>query len=200
MSKRPGLLALLPIAILLLIALAPSARSAGPAEAIAKPAPVAKASVTHSALKATTFKVGAFLVNMAVFSAGTGSLVGGTVLTVFNVSKSWALFTANDYLWDKYDPSNENTNSAKSFNPKQSFWRTTLKFMTYKPVDTAIKFASLYLWTGSASVMLIYGSTSAILNTGVFYVNNVAWDAFDWWTSPASSGMLAPHRKQVALQ
>ena len=133
--------------------------------------------------------------NLAIFSYGTGGLVGGGILTVFNVSKSWGLFTANDYLWDKYFPSDKNQDSSKAFDAKQSFWRTTGKFLTYKPVDTAIKFASIYLYTGSAAVMLVYGTASAVTNTGVFYVNDFAWNLYDWSQAPASGG---PNRDTMA--
>lgn len=150
--------------------------------------PPATGSLTHSAFKATTFKIAAFVSNLAIFSYGTGGLVGGGILTVFNVSKSWGLFTANDYLWDKYFPSDKNQDFSKAFDAKQSFWRTTGKFLTYKPVDTAIKFASIYLYTGSAAVMLVYGTASAVTNTGVFYVNDFAWNLYDWSQAPASGG------------
>lgn len=178
------------------------ARSAEPSEVTADPAHSAApdATLTHAAAKATTFKLGAFLVNMVVFSAGTGSVVGGTVLTVFNVSKSWALFTANDYLWDTYLPTDANKDSSKSFDAKESFWRNTGKFLTYKPVDTAIKFASIYLYTGSAGVMLVYGSASSILNTGVFYANNFGWDLYDWWRSPAEPIKDTGARPKLALE
>jgi uncharacterized membrane protein len=159
------------------------------------------ASLSHSAVKATTFKVATVVTNLAIFSAGTGSVVGGTLLTAFNVSKSWALFTANDYAWDTWFPSNANKDAGKEFNVKDSFWRTTGKFLTYKPVDTAVKFASIYLYTGSAAVMLVYGTASAVMNTGVFYANDVAWDYYEWWTSPTTpSGRLpsAPHKQLAA--
>ena len=197
---QPGRLPVLAIAIFAFIAVSSPARSAGPEAAPAK-APGADASLTHAAGKATTFKLGAFVVNMVVFSAGTGSVVGGTLLTVFNVSKSWGLFTANDYLWDRYFPTESNKDSSKSFDAKASFWRNTGKFLTYKPVDTAIKFASIFLYTGSASVMLVYGTASSVLNTGVFYVNDLAWDYYDWWMSPAKAQeMLAPAQKRLAAQ
>ena len=184
-------------------AFAPLARSAEPSEVATAPAAPIKpdASLTHSAAKATTFKTGAFLVNMVVFSAGTGSVVGGTLLTVFNVSKSWALFAANDYAWDSWFPTDANKDSAKSFDARQSFWRTTGKFLTYKPVDTAIKFASIYLYTGSAGVMLIYGTASSVLNTGVFYANDFGWDLYDWWRSPAEVNDGVPgSRKRLAME
>jgi uncharacterized membrane protein len=149
-----------------------------------------KASVTHSAAKATTFKLAATATNMVIFSVGTGGLVGGGILTVFNVSKSWGLFAANDYLWDKYFPSDKNLDANQSFDAKASFWRTTGKFLTYKPVDTAIKFASIYLYTGSAAAMLVYGTASSVVNTGVFYANDFAWDLYDWSQSPGSADPL----------
>jgi uncharacterized membrane protein len=145
------------------------------------------ASVTHSAAKATTFKLAATATNMVIFSVGTGGLVGGGILTVFNVSKSWGLFAANDYLWDKYFPSNKNHDANQSFDANASFWRTTGKFLTYKPVDTAIKFASIYLYTGSAAAMLVYGTASSVVNTGVFYANDFAWDFYDWSQSSGSA-------------
>jgi uncharacterized membrane protein len=157
--------------------------------------PPASGSLTHSATKATTFKIATVLTNLAIFSVGTGGLVGGGILTVFNVSKSWGLFTANDYLWDKYVPTDKNQDSSKAFDGKASFWRTTGKFLTYKPVDTAIKFASIYIYTGSAAVMLVYGTASSVLNTGVFYANDFAWDLYDWSQSPAS---VSPSQDNVA--
>jgi uncharacterized membrane protein len=200
MSNRPGRWSFLTVAIFVIFAIASPARSAGPEDAPAK-APGSDASLTHAAAKATTFKMGAFAVNMVVFSAGTGSVVGGTLLTIFNVSKSWGLFTANDYLWDRYFPTEANKDSGQSFDAKASFWRNTGKFLTYKPVDTIIKFASIYLYTGSAAVMLVYGSASSILNTGVFYGNNFAWDLYDWWSSPAAwRETPGPAQKRLALQ
>jgi len=186
-------------AVSLLLAFVP-AHAASLADTAPGPAPQgtvppATGSLTHSAFKATTFKIAAFVSNLAIFSYGTGGLVGGGILTLFNVSKSWGLFTANDYLWDKYFPSDKNQDSSQAFDAKQSFWRTTGKFLTYKPVDTAIKFASIYLYTGSAAVMLVYGTTSAVMNTGVFYVNDFGWNLYDWSQAPAAGG---PNRDTMA--
>jgi len=167
----------------------------GPGSAPQSEVPPAGGSLTHSAMKATTFKIAATVSNLAIFSFGTGGIVGGGILTAFNVSKSWGLFTANDYLWDKYFPSDKNQDSSQAFDAKQSFWRTTGKFLTYKPVDTAIKFASIYLYTGSAAVMLVYGTASSVTNTAVFYVNDFAWNLYDWSQAPASG---SPNRGTMA--
>ena len=152
------------------------------AEPEAKP-PEAK--LVHSASKATTFKLATIATNMAIFSLGTGSIFGGGLLTAFNVSKSWLLFTANDYAWDTYFPTQSNTDSTQAFSVQQSFWRTTGKFLTYKPVDTVIKFASIYLYTASVPTMVVYGTASSVVNSGVFYANDFAWNLYDWWHSPA---------------
>ena len=160
----------------------------------------APGTLTHSAAKATTFKVATVVTNLAIFSVGTGSIVGGGLLTAFNVSKSWLLFTANDYAWDTYLPTQSNTDSGQAFDVKQSFWRTTGKFLTYKPVDTAIKFASIYLYTASAATMIVYGTASSVVNTGVFYVNDFAWNVYDWWNSPAQGENLPnPAQPHVTL-
>jgi uncharacterized membrane protein len=175
----------------LLVPFAP-ARGAPLADTVPGPIPQSElptdhGSLTHSATKATTFKIATIVSNLAIFSYGTGGIVGGGILTAFNVSKSWGLFTANDYLWDKYFPADKNQDSGQAFDTKASFWRTSGKFLTYKPVDTAIKFASIYLYTGSAAVMLVYGTASSVVNTGVFYVNDFAWNLYDWSQAPASS-------------
>ena len=155
-------------------------------------APPADGSLTHSAVKATTFKIATTMTGLAIFSYGTGSVVGGGLLTAFNVSKGWLLFTVNDYAWDKYAPTTVNKNSEQAFDVSASVWRNTLKFITYKSVETAIKFASIYVYTGSVSAMFLLGSVSAIANTGVYYANNLLWDWHDWSNSPPPVAPAAP--------
>jgi hypothetical protein len=87
------------------------------------------------------------------------------LLTAFNVTRSWLLYTANDYAWDTYAPLPKPTGPVESFDAKASAWRTTEKFLTYKPVDTAVKFASIYLWTGSLPAMVVLGTASSVANT-----------------------------------
>jgi uncharacterized membrane protein len=144
-----------------------------------------EASLTTSATKATTFKIATVVTNMVIFSTGTASLAGGTLLTAFNVTKSWLLYTVNDYAWDTYAPLDKKPAGASTdFDASASAWRTTEKFLTYKPVDTAIKFASIYLWTGSVPAMVVLGTASSVANTVIFYANNFAWDLYDWSRAP----------------
>lgn len=67
-------------------------------------APTNSASLTHSALKATTFKVGSMATDLAILSYAAGGIVGGAALTTFMLGSSWLIYTANDYLWDSYAP------------------------------------------------------------------------------------------------
>jgi uncharacterized membrane protein len=150
------------------------------------------ASLTSSAAKATTFKIATVVTNMVIFSAGTASLAGGTLLTAFNVTKSWLLYTANDYAWDAYAPLEKKPEGAsEGFDASASAWRTTEKFLTYKPVDTAIKFASIYLWTESVPAMVIMGTASSVANSAIFYANNFAWDLYDWSRAPPALATVA---------
>ena len=63
---------------------------------------VQESSLGHSALKATTFKVGSTIVNLVLLSRAADGIVGGAALTAFMTVSSWAIYTANDYLWDSY--------------------------------------------------------------------------------------------------
>jgi uncharacterized membrane protein len=162
-----------------------SAPAIAPPERAAQVPPKADGSLTHSAAKATTFKIGTTITGLAIFSYGTSSVLGGGLLTAFNVSKGWLLYTVNDYAWDKYSPADATPASAETFDVSASLRRNTLKFITYKSVDTTIKFASIYLYTGSLVAMFWLGSVSAIANTGVYYANNLIWDWHDWAQSPA---------------
>jgi hypothetical protein len=67
-------------------------------------APPRDASLGHSALKATTFKIGTTAVNFAIFSYAAGGMTAGATLSLVVLGASWTLYTVNDYLWDRYDP------------------------------------------------------------------------------------------------
>jgi hypothetical protein len=67
---------------------------------------------------------------------------------------------------------------------KESAWRATEKWLTYKPVVVAFNFGAIYAWTGSVSAMLVLGTVTAVANTGVFYANNMGWDVYEWWNTP----------------
>ena len=170
------------------IAPAPSP-PAGSEAAPADSQPAGGASLLLSASKATTYKIGTALTNMLVFSAGTG-LVGGTVLTAFTTAQTWLIYTANDYFWDKYSPRQART--GENFDVKESAWRSTEKFLTAKPLIVAIKLASIYAWTGSLAVTLVAGTVSTVATTGVFYVNNMGWDFYEWSQRPAGPAPAAP--------
>ncbi len=137
------------------------------------------ASLSHSALKATTFKAGTVMTNIAVLSYATGGLAGGAALTAFITASAWTLYTANDYLWDTYSPPPE----KQEFDARADAWRNTEKYLTYKPVIASIKLGSLYLYTGSAAVVAVFGTASILTNTVVFYANNMAWDWYDWYSA-----------------
>lgn len=160
---------------------------AAPALAQTAPAPhgapaAESASLTHSALKATTFKVGSTITNIAVLSYATGDFVAGTGLAAFMLGASWLTYTANDYLWDKYSPPPVKQTEDQGFDATADVWRNTGKYFTYKPVIASVKLTSLYLYTGSAAIAGVFGTATVLINTGVFYANNMAWDWYDWYS------------------
>jgi len=150
------------------------------------------ASLSHSALKATTFKVGTALSNLSILSYAVGGGVGGAAYTAFITGTSWAIYTANDYLWDRYSPMKQGT--TQPFDAAADVWRNTGKYLTYKPVIATVKLATLYLYTGSPAVALIFGTASIVANTGVFYANNMGWDYYDWYaaTTPTVPAEVKP--------
>jgi uncharacterized membrane protein len=143
----------------------------------------ASASLTHSALKATTFKIGSTATNLGILSYAAGGIVGGAGLTAFMLGSSWLLYTANDYLWDAYAPPPVKQTEDQGFDATADVWRNTEKFATYKPVIASVKFAALYAYTSSATIAAVFGTASVLTNTAVFYLNNVAWDAYDWYAA-----------------
>lgn len=177
MAMRPALLA----------GVVASGLSIGSAVAQTAPAPstspAKEPSLTHSALKATTFKVGSTITNVTLLSYAAGGLVGGVALSTFMLAASWTIYTANDYLWDTYSPPPVKQEANELFDTSSDVWRNTWKFVTYKPVIASIKLASLYVYTSSATIALVFGTASVLTNTAVFYVNNVAWDAYDWYAA-----------------
>lgn len=152
--------------------------------ALAQPAPsphaTDQASLSHSALKATTFKAGTVVANLAILSYATGGLAGGAALTTFITASAWVFYTANDYLWDTYSPPPARENTNQAFDATADAWRNTEKYLTYKPVIASVKLGSLYLYTGSVAAMTVFGTASVLTNTAVFYANNMAWDWYNW--------------------
>jgi uncharacterized membrane protein len=151
------------------------------------------ASLSHSALKATTFKIGSTAANLAVLSYAAGGVVGGATLAGFMLASSWVLYTVNDYVWDRVDPPLAKQSADQPFDPSAEVWSTTKKFLTFKPLIATVKLAALYLYTGSASVTLVFGTAAILTNTGVFYLNNIAWDWYDWYmASPPATAAARP--------
>jgi uncharacterized membrane protein len=143
---------------------------------------VPTASFAHSGLRTVTYEFGNTLNNFVFLSAGVGGVAGGALLTVFNTLQSWTVYTTNDYFWEKFYP--RQASSTDSFDPRQSFWRTTLKYMTGKPIVASIKIAAIYVYTGSAAVALAYGTAATMGASVVFFANNVAWDFYDQTIAP----------------
>ncbi len=154
-------------------------------------APGNNASLTHSALKATTFKVGSTATNLAILSYAAGGIVGGAALTTFMLGASLVLYTANDYAWDSYAPPPTKQTEQQAFDATADVWRNTGKFVTYKPMIASIKLAALYAYTGSAGVTAVFGTASIFTNTVVFYANNMAWDFYDWYAAPPALATAA---------
>jgi len=98
---------------------------------------------------------------------------------------SWVVYTTNDYMWDSYAPPTTKQSQDEAFDATADVWRNTGKYLTFKPVVASLKLASLYLWTGSAAIAATFGTAAIMTNTVVFYVNNVAWDWYDWYSAPA---------------
>ena len=145
-------------------------------------APETGISLSHSALKAITYKIGTTVSNVTILSVATGSLVAGSALTAFVTTASLAIYTVNDYLWDKHVPPPAKTEQHHSFDLKDEFWRTTNKFATWTATILwvkAIKAASLYAYTGSSTTTVAAVAAGTLVAAGLFYANNFAWDYYD---------------------
>ena len=152
-------------------------------------------SVSHSVLKAITYKVTTTTVGLTIYSVAAGGVAAGAALEAFGLVASMAVYTANDYLWTSNVPPPVKQDESQSLNVKDEFWKTTKKYLTYR-VSTiwikAIKMAALYAYTGSAATTLVAGSAASLLAAGVFYANNMAWDYYDFDTAPPSQAAPPP--------
>jgi uncharacterized membrane protein len=157
---------------------------AGPAmgQQAQQPAPAPpRASLAHSGLKTMTYEVGNTINNFIFLSAATGGLASGGLLTAFNTAQSLTVYTVNDFLWERAFPPPP---PGEPFDAQASLWRTTLKYMTGKPVVASIKILAIYAYTGVATTAIAYGLAATTGASVVFFANNLAWDYYDQVWAP----------------
>jgi uncharacterized membrane protein len=169
-----------------------SADLAGPPLAQTQ-APAVKTSFAHSGLKTATYEIGNAIDNFVFLTAGAGGLAGGLLLTSFNTVQSWTVYTTNDFIWQKVYPPEAPKDGSDTFDMKQSAWRTTLKYMTGKPVVASIKIAALYVYTGSVATAFGFGLAATAGASVIFFANNLIWDYVD---QPAAAGAPVPAGSQ----
>ena len=63
-----------------------------------------------------------------------------------------------------------------------SLSRNTAKYLTVKPLFTAMNLGTLYWWTGSAATTAVTGGVIVVGLPLAFYLNNTLWDWYDWRT------------------
>jgi hypothetical protein len=164
----------------------PDARPGEPAEPTVK-----RPSIGHSMAKGATLKIGTTFALAAVYFAGTGSMAATGMLTAINTLGSYAIYVGNEYLWDTVAPVPDAATGAGGFDASASLWRNTGKYLTFKPAVAAFGWASVYWYTGSVASMVTMGSVTTLVLPAVFYINNVGWDWYDWYSRPADTG--SPH-------
>jgi uncharacterized membrane protein len=176
-----------------------------PLESIAQTAPAAppvtaSASVGHAATKGLTLKAALALSSLTLFYVGTGSAVASGLLTLLVSGTSYTVYVTNEYLWDRYSPNTNVSANNQSFSTKSSISRNTLKFLTFKPTVMAVDWSTIYLYTGSLASMFTLGPAISLTSPIIFYLNNTAWDWYDWHDTPtvAAPGASAASAPTVA--
>ena len=143
----------------------------------------APASASHVLAKTVTLNTADAAVFMAIFGAGTGSLPAAVVLTASMMVIGTVVYPVNEYLWDYYSPNTNLKTNNESFDTSASLWRTTYKYLSFKAGVTIAKFGWLYVYTGSVISTVTMGAASTVALPAIFYVNNTAWDWYDWNTA-----------------
>ena len=191
MGMRPGMIAtFLAMHLVLNYAEAQTMTGAGATlEQNASPnaAQASDASLTHSVLKAITYKTATTAANVTIFSVAAGGMVAGAALTAFGLAASTVVYAVNDYAWTSQLPSPKKHEGSQTFDTKDEFWRTTEKFLTFKAATLwikAIKAGSLYAYTASSTATIVAISAATAVNAGIFYANNFAWDYYDSFMLP----------------
>jgi hypothetical protein len=157
--------------------------------------PVVTASVSHAAAKGITLKIGSVLKKLVIFSTGTGSVAAGGMLTAITATSGYAIYVANEYLWDSYAPQTSLA-ADHPFDTSASFWRNTEKYLTLKPVGMAATWSLVYLYTGSWTATLAMGSASSLAGPLLYYANNIGWDWYDWYSGSAEATKASPASDQ----
>ena len=148
--------------------------------------------MSHVLAKTVTVNAAAALVFMTIFGFGTGSLPGATVLTGGSLLASTVIYPVNEYLWDHFSPNTNLSTNNKAFDTSASLWRTTYKYLSFKAGVVTSKFAWVYLYTGSVASTVTMGTASSLALPAIFYLNNTAWDWYDWRiASPAPARSTA---------
>ena len=143
-------------------------------------------SLQHSLMKGLTYKTGTIITNMLFLGPATGSWADAAVLTAAFTGVAIVLYVTNDYLWDTFYPS-KSIMENEEFDASESAKRMAMKMISYKTTVTLATSGILYLWTNSLPIVLAVGAGLAIAKLGVFAVNDMAWDWYDWHIANAAS-------------
>ena len=156
------------------------------APAVAQPTPatqqaaIATPTLSHTFAKSTTLAAGSTAVIITIFALGTGDLASAAVLTGGTIAAMYTIYPVNEYVWDHFVPAHPATAENGSFDVAASLWRNTAKYITWKAGIMGAKFAWIYAYTGSFTSTLTLGGATSIALPVLFYMNNVAWDWYDW--------------------
>ncbi len=165
-----------------LLCAAPSRAQPAPIPVDGAAAPmVAEASLGHAALKGITLKITQGLYSFGVFTmaAGMGATIGAAMAVADGVG-AYGVYIGNEYLWDTFRPNTNLRSNNEEFGVLRSLSRTTLKYITYKPAVTAWHWGIIYTVTGSMQTTVVAGSMLWFALPLMYYVNNTAWDFYDW--------------------
>src|SRR4029077_9254648 len=174
---------------------APAPAAPAPADGATAPKE-AEASLGHAALKGLTLKITMGFYSFGIFTvaAGMGTAIGGA-MAVADAVGAYGIYVGNEYLWDTFRPNTNLKVNNEEFGVLSSLSRTTLKYLTYKPAVTAWHWAIIYTVTGSMLTTVVAGSVLWFTLPLMYYVNNTAWDLYDWSYAPgtaAAPGRPAP--------
>lgn len=172
-----------------ILAFVPAARCAEVGDA--PPAPTTamrEPSIGRSALRGLTYKSVTFLLNVATYSFFTGSGVEGTAISTFLSSYTYLTYVSADYALDHLYPRSADPVSTPEV-IAESAQRTTYKFVLYKLLNAPVALTAAYYATGTAVGAVAFYSGMSLIKGGLFYANNLIWDAYDAaWGAGAAPG------------